>query len=78
MFTLGLPVVKVSEHDRHVMSSSSVPIKTSHVGERCTLNLSRAQTSSRWYGVVFRRGGCQFRRRPRGTKLRGPSPNALM
>ncbi|GFW91569.1 hypothetical protein TNCV_4499891 [Trichonephila clavipes] len=25
--------------------------------ERCTLNLSRAQTSSRWCGVVVRKGG---------------------
>ncbi|GFX48351.1 alpha-1,3-glucosyltransferase [Trichonephila clavipes] len=35
------------------------------VGERCTLNLSRAQTSSRRCGVVVRRGGCQLRYRPR-------------
>ncbi|GFV42026.1 hypothetical protein TNCV_1568931 [Trichonephila clavipes] len=27
------------------------------VGERCTLNMLRAQTSSRWYGVVVRRRG---------------------
>ncbi|GFX92764.1 hypothetical protein TNCV_4876211 [Trichonephila clavipes] len=25
--------------------------------QRCTLNLSRAETSSRWCGVVVRRGG---------------------
>ncbi|GFW41641.1 hypothetical protein TNCV_4035561 [Trichonephila clavipes] len=37
----------VSDHDRHVMSSSPVPLKTRIVEERCTLNLSRAQTSSR-------------------------------
>ncbi|GFT95887.1 uncharacterized protein TNCV_312261 [Trichonephila clavipes] len=37
----------------------------SRVGERCTLNLSRAQTSSRWCGVVVRRGGCHLRCRPR-------------
>ncbi|GFX84671.1 hypothetical protein TNCV_724781 [Trichonephila clavipes] len=30
-----------------VTSSSPVPLKTRRVGERCTLNLSRAQTSSR-------------------------------
>ncbi|GFS60081.1 uncharacterized protein TNCV_2833001 [Trichonephila clavipes] len=29
------------------------------------LNLSRAQTSSRWCGVVVKRGGCQLRCRPR-------------
>ncbi|GFW63126.1 uncharacterized protein TNCV_4454741 [Trichonephila clavipes] len=40
-----------------VTSSSSVPLKTRRAGERCTLNLSRAQTSSRWWGVVARRGG---------------------
>ncbi|GFV03537.1 uncharacterized protein TNCV_5060781 [Trichonephila clavipes] len=40
-----------------VTSSSPVPRKTLRVGQRCTLNLSRAQTSSRWCGVVVRRGG---------------------
>ncbi|GFY15481.1 uncharacterized protein TNCV_1572921 [Trichonephila clavipes] len=53
----GSPVVKVSDHGRHVMSSSPVPLKTRHVGQRCTLNLSRAETSFRWCGVVARRGG---------------------
>ncbi|GFU97181.1 uncharacterized protein TNCV_3308851 [Trichonephila clavipes] len=37
-----------------VTSSSSVPLKTRRVGKRCTLNLSRAETSSHWCG---RRGG---------------------
>ncbi|GFS86635.1 hypothetical protein TNCV_857591 [Trichonephila clavipes] len=37
-----------------VASSSPVPSKTRHVGKRCTLNLLRAETSSR--GVVVRRG----------------------
>ncbi|GFW78997.1 uncharacterized protein TNCV_214301 [Trichonephila clavipes] len=60
----GSPVVKVSDHGRHVMSSSPVPLKTRRVGERCTLNLSRAQTFSRWGGVVVRRGECQLRFRP--------------
>ncbi|GFX16060.1 uncharacterized protein TNCV_4703181 [Trichonephila clavipes] len=46
-------------------SSSPVPLKTRRVGQRCTLNLSRAETSSRWCGVVVRRGGCQLRCRPR-------------
>ncbi|GFT96952.1 uncharacterized protein TNCV_5107451 [Trichonephila clavipes] len=40
-----------------VTSSSPVPLKTRRVGQRCTLNLSRAETSSRWRGVVVRRGG---------------------
>ncbi|GFY31573.1 uncharacterized protein TNCV_4694171 [Trichonephila clavipes] len=48
-----------------VTSSSPVPPKTRRVGQRCTLNLSRAETSSRWCGVVVRRGGCQLRCRPR-------------
>ncbi|GFS93296.1 retrovirus-related Pol polyprotein from transposon 412 [Trichonephila clavipes] len=52
----GSPVVK-SNHGRHVMSSIPVPLKTRRVGQRCTLNLSRAETSSRWCGVVVRRGG---------------------
>ncbi|GFT03830.1 uncharacterized protein TNCV_3608451 [Trichonephila clavipes] len=40
-----------------VTSSSPVPLKTRRVGQRCTINLSRAETSSRWCGVVVRRGG---------------------
>ncbi|GFU22262.1 uncharacterized protein TNCV_4856081 [Trichonephila clavipes] len=53
----GSPAVKVSDHGRHVMSSSPVELKTHRVGQRCMLNLSRAETSSRWCGVVVRRGG---------------------
>ncbi|GFV05109.1 uncharacterized protein TNCV_223231 [Trichonephila clavipes] len=41
---------------RIVTGSSPVPLKTRRVGQRCTLNLSRAETSSRWCGVVVRRG----------------------
>ncbi|GFV70373.1 uncharacterized protein TNCV_4797921 [Trichonephila clavipes] len=48
-----------------VTGSSPVPLKTRRVGQRCTLNLSRAETSSRWCGVVVRRGGCQLMCRPR-------------
>ncbi|GFX04978.1 hypothetical protein TNCV_2249611 [Trichonephila clavipes] len=44
----GSPVVKVSDHGMHVMISSPVPLKTHRVGKICTLNLSRAETSSRW------------------------------
>ncbi|GFY03352.1 uncharacterized protein TNCV_1173101 [Trichonephila clavipes] len=40
-----------------VPSSSQVPLKIRRVGQRCTLNLSRAKTSSHWCGVVVRRGG---------------------
>ncbi|GFX51998.1 uncharacterized protein TNCV_3064151 [Trichonephila clavipes] len=53
----GSQVVRVSDHGRYVMSSSPVPLKTRRVGQRCTLNLSRAETPSRWCGVVVRRGG---------------------
>ncbi|GFV13556.1 uncharacterized protein TNCV_67591 [Trichonephila clavipes] len=48
-----------------VTGSNPVPLKTRRVGQLCTLNLSRAETSSRWCGVVVRRGGCQLRCRPR-------------
>ncbi|GFW71614.1 uncharacterized protein TNCV_2548281 [Trichonephila clavipes] len=42
-----------------VTGSNPVPLKTRRVGQRCTLNLSRAETSSRWCGVVVRRGGAR-------------------
>ncbi|GFW11022.1 uncharacterized protein TNCV_4459971 [Trichonephila clavipes] len=61
----GSPVVKVSDYGKHVMSSRPVPQKTRRVGQRCTLNLSRAQTSSHWCGVVVWREGWQLRCRPR-------------
>ncbi|GFW44552.1 uncharacterized protein TNCV_4480981 [Trichonephila clavipes] len=48
-----------------VTSLSPVPLKTCRVEQRCTLNLSRAETSSCWCGVVARRGECQLRCRPR-------------
>ncbi|GFW75522.1 uncharacterized protein TNCV_4427051 [Trichonephila clavipes] len=65
-----------------VTSSSPVPLKTRRVGQRCTLNLSRAQTSSRWCGVVVRRGEVPAQvsstSLDHGSKLRGPSPKALV
>ncbi|GFW04526.1 hypothetical protein TNCV_878951 [Trichonephila clavipes] len=48
--SLHSPVVKVSDHGRHVMSSIPVPLKTRLVGERYTLNLSRSETSFCWCG----------------------------
>ncbi|GFW40303.1 uncharacterized protein TNCV_1018611 [Trichonephila clavipes] len=42
---------------RLVTSSSPIPLKTRRVGQRLTLNMSRAETSSHWCGVVVRRGG---------------------
>ncbi|GFW75479.1 uncharacterized protein TNCV_4426621 [Trichonephila clavipes] len=78
----------VAEWYRHrivagfVTSSSPVPLKTRRVGQRCTLNLSRAETSSRWCGVVVRRGGVPAQvsstSLDHGSKLRGPSPKALV
>ncbi|GFW77527.1 hypothetical protein TNCV_2499191 [Trichonephila clavipes] len=41
------------------MNSNPVPLKTPRVGERFTLNLSRAQISSRGCGVVVRREPAQ-------------------
>ncbi|GFX43906.1 uncharacterized protein TNCV_4111851 [Trichonephila clavipes] len=57
----GSPVVKVSDHGRHLMSLSTVPQKTRRVGKRCTLNLSRAQKFSSWRGVIVRRKGGELR-----------------
>ncbi|GFV77939.1 hypothetical protein TNCV_931 [Trichonephila clavipes] len=49
----GSPVVKVSDHGRHGMSSSSVTLKT----RRCRGAMQgKSQTSSRWCGEVVRRG----------------------
>ncbi|GFU11458.1 uncharacterized protein TNCV_1983671 [Trichonephila clavipes] len=64
-----------------VTSSSPVSLKTRRVGQRCTLNLSRAETSSRWCGVVVRRGvpaQVSSTSLDHGSKLRGPSPKALV
>ncbi|GFX67246.1 uncharacterized protein TNCV_3380711 [Trichonephila clavipes] len=79
-------MVKVSDHGWHVTSSSRVPLKTQRRGHevrpRYTLNLLRAQISSHWCGVKVRRG-----RMPNqvtsssfdhGSKLRNPSPKALV
>ncbi|GFY35810.1 uncharacterized protein TNCV_4841871 [Trichonephila clavipes] len=65
------------------MSSSLVPLKTRRVGERCTLNLWRGQTSSRWCGGVEQLGEgvpaqVSSSSLDHGSKLRGPSPKALV
>ncbi|GFV10997.1 hypothetical protein TNCV_50951 [Trichonephila clavipes] len=52
----GISVVKVSDHGRHVKSSSPIQLKTRSVIKRCTLNLPRTQTSSSLCGVVVWRG----------------------
>ncbi|GFV00036.1 uncharacterized protein TNCV_4057091 [Trichonephila clavipes] len=61
--------------------SSPVPLKTRRVGQRCTLNLSRAEMSSR--GVVWWLGEgvpaqVSSTSLDHGSKLRGPSPKALV
>ncbi|GFT36500.1 uncharacterized protein TNCV_3672051 [Trichonephila clavipes] len=81
MMGCGSPVVKVSNIGRQVMSSSPVPLKTRIVGQRCTLNLSRAEMSSRWCGVVVRRGvpaQVSSSSLDHGSKLQGPSPKDLV
>ncbi|GFS52927.1 uncharacterized protein TNCV_330801 [Trichonephila clavipes] len=78
----GSLVVKVSDRGWHVTSSSPIPLKTYRIGGRCTLNLSRAQTSSRWCGVIVRKGGDTAQESSlsldHGSKLRRPSPKALV
>ncbi|GFV10941.1 uncharacterized protein TNCV_4707061 [Trichonephila clavipes] len=65
-----------------VTSSSPVPLKTHRVGQRCTLNLLRAETSSRWCGVVVKRKGWPAQVSSTSldhcSKLRGPSPKTLV
>ncbi|GFV69834.1 hypothetical protein TNCV_1204191 [Trichonephila clavipes] len=49
--------------------------------ERCTLNLTKAQTTSRWCSVVVRRGSTvqvSSLSLDHDPKRRGPSPKALM
>ncbi|GFY08784.1 uncharacterized protein TNCV_4659771 [Trichonephila clavipes] len=74
------PVVKVSDHGRHVMSSSPVPLKTRRVGKQCTLILSRAQTSSIWCGSYVRGMPAQVSASSldHDSKLRGSSSKALV
>ncbi|GFW96452.1 uncharacterized protein TNCV_4357741 [Trichonephila clavipes] len=52
---LRITVAAVPEWYRYrivacLVTSSPVPLNTRRVGQRCTLNLSRAETSSRWCG----------------------------
>ncbi|GFX31685.1 uncharacterized protein TNCV_4082091 [Trichonephila clavipes] len=76
----GSIVVKVSDHGRHVMSSSPVPLKTRRIRQRCTLNLSRAETSSRWCGVIGEGVPARVSSTSLdyGSKLRGTSPKVLV
>ncbi|GFV64230.1 uncharacterized protein TNCV_4339041 [Trichonephila clavipes] len=77
----GSPEVRVSDHGRYVISLNPVQLKTRRVGQRCTLNLSRAETSSHWCSVVVRRevpAQMSSTSLDHGSKLRGPSPKALV
>ncbi|GFW97888.1 uncharacterized protein TNCV_1426511 [Trichonephila clavipes] len=81
------PVVAVAEWSRYQIvaglatSSSPVPLKTCRVGQRCTLNLSRPQMSSRWCDVVVGRGvpaQVSSTSLDHGSELCGPSPKGFM
>ncbi|GFS73423.1 uncharacterized protein TNCV_1101491 [Trichonephila clavipes] len=65
----GNQVVKVSDRGWYVRSSNPVPLKSCRVGKRYILNQSRAQTSSRWCGLIVTRRWCEFRCRPRHLAL---------
>ncbi|GFX31376.1 hypothetical protein TNCV_2061921 [Trichonephila clavipes] len=56
---ISAAVAEVSAKDRGLPCYEFEPgtIKTRRVGQRCTLNLSRAETSSRWCGVALGEGG---------------------
>ncbi|GFV01388.1 hypothetical protein TNCV_1592481 [Trichonephila clavipes] len=63
------------------MSSSPVRQKTCGVGKRCTLDLSRAQTSSHWCDVVVKKGGrssASFAIREKGGNRLVPDPNYMV
>ncbi|GFW77572.1 uncharacterized protein TNCV_2499641 [Trichonephila clavipes] len=63
-----------------ITSSSPVPLKTCRVGQRCMLNLSRVEMSSHWCGHLEREVPAQVSSTSldHGSKLRGPSPKALV
>ncbi|GFU52947.1 uncharacterized protein TNCV_1142411 [Trichonephila clavipes] len=64
-----------------VTSSSPVPLKTRRLGQLCTLNLSRAETSSRgvvWYLGEGMPAQVSSTSLDHGSKLRGTSPKALV
>ncbi|GFY12081.1 uncharacterized protein TNCV_4975811 [Trichonephila clavipes] len=59
------PEFRVGSNFRIIPEQYFSRVESRRVGQRSTLNLSRAVMSSRWCGVVVRRGGCQLRCRPR-------------
>ncbi|GFV43722.1 hypothetical protein TNCV_1270951 [Trichonephila clavipes] len=46
------PLKMVSDRRLPCQEFEPSTTKDPRVGQRCTLNMSRAETSSRWYGVV--------------------------
>ncbi|GFX40760.1 hypothetical protein TNCV_1218831 [Trichonephila clavipes] len=52
----GSLVVKVTDSGLACDEFEPVSLKNHRAGKQCTLNLSRAQASSRWCGVLVRRG----------------------
>ncbi|GFU02403.1 hypothetical protein TNCV_1238871 [Trichonephila clavipes] len=59
-----------------ITSSSPVPLKTRRVGQPCTLNLWRLETSSRWCDVVAAQVSSTSL--DHGSKLRDLSTKALV
>ncbi|GFX28878.1 hypothetical protein TNCV_4251171 [Trichonephila clavipes] len=75
------PLVKVSDRGKHFMISSPVPLKTRHVGQGGTLNLSRAESPP--VGVVWWLGDGVLAQMSstsldHGSQLRAPSPKAFV
>ncbi|GFX46871.1 hypothetical protein TNCV_4040171 [Trichonephila clavipes] len=53
----GSRVIQVSDHDLPCREFEPSTTKDPPCRAAITLNLSRAETSSRWCGVIVRRGG---------------------
>ncbi|GFW75786.1 transposable element Tc1 transposase [Trichonephila clavipes] len=58
----GSQVVEVSDHAWPCHEFEPSTTKTRRVGQRCTLNLSRAETSSCWCGVIGQKQGRSYSR----------------
>ncbi|GFW40450.1 ig domain-containing protein [Trichonephila clavipes] len=67
----GSPVVKASDHGKHVMSLSPAPLKTRRVRERCTLNVESSNVLPLVGGVPAQMLSSSL---DYGSKLRGPPP----
>ncbi|GFU55157.1 hypothetical protein TNCV_426611 [Trichonephila clavipes] len=75
----ALPVVKVSDHGRHVMRSIPVPLKTRRFGsDACCRELKRPPIGVMWQLGEEVPAQVSFSSLDLGSKLRGPSPKALV